>query len=296
VNDRARAGVLYAGTAFFIWGVVPLYFRALRAVSPYEIIAHRVLWSAVFATALLAVTRGFARLRAALGDRALLLRLALTSALVTSNWLTFVWAVNQGRVLETALGYYITPQVNMLLGMVFLRERLRPAQWAAVALAVAGVAVQVSLVGRLPWISLVLGVTFGSYGLLRKQTAVDPLTGMVVETAIATPVALAYLLWLWQRGALYFMHHERTTDALLMFLGVVTAIPLMLFAAGAQRLRLTTIGFMQYLAPSMAFVLAVFVFREPFGFGQTLTFVFIWTAIAVYSLDGWRAYAGRRAI
>jgi chloramphenicol-sensitive protein RarD len=283
--QRTRVGVLCTSGAFFIWGMVPLYFRLLQPVSPFEVIAHRVLWSMVFMVALLAVTRGFSAVRVVARNPAMLARLGLSSLLVTTNWLTFVWAVNAGRVLETSLGYFITPQVNVLLGLVFLGERLRRTQWVAVALAVAGVLNQIWLLGQLPWISLVLAATFGSYGLFRKQIAVDPLSGLLVETALATPLAVAYLIHLANAGTLHFSHHGWGRDVTLMFLGVVTAVPLMLFTAGAQRLRLTTVGFLQYLAPSMTFLLAIFVFGEPLGAGRMLTFALIWAGIVVYFVD-----------
>ena len=287
-DARARSGVLYAAGAFFIWGMVPLYFALLRGVSAFEIIAHRVLWSALFMAILLATTRGFGQLRVVLRQPRTVARLALTSALVAANWLTFVWAVHAGRVLETSLGYFITPQVNVLLGFLFLGERLRPVQWLAVALAAAGVLNQIWLLGQLPWISLVLALTFGSYGLFRKQIPVDAMTGLLLETSIAAPFALACLAVLWHKQALHFGQHGRMTDALLVFLGVVTAVPLMLFAAGAQRLRLVTVGFLQYLAPSMTFLLAIFVFGEHLGRAQMLTFAFIWAGIAIYAGDNWR--------
>jgi chloramphenicol-sensitive protein RarD len=296
-----RSGLLYTCTAFFIWGMVPVYFTLLRRVSPFEIIAHRVSWSMAFVAALLASTRGFSATRALLQKPRTVARLALSSALVACNWLTFVWAVNAGRILETSLGYFITPQVNVLLGFLFLGERLRPLQWLAVALAVAGVVNQIALLGQLPWISLVLALTFGSYGLFRKQIKVDPMTGLLVETALVAPLAAGYLLYLGQRGQLGFLHIDRGTDALLILLGIVTAVPLILFAAGAQRLRLVTVGFLQYLAPSMTFLLAVFVYGESLGLARALTFLLIWAGIGVYAVDAWRAnrvdsrYAARPA-
>lgn len=289
---ESRAGLVYGLSAFLIWGLVPLYFNLLRRVSALEIIAHRVLWSVVLLFVLLRLSRGFAAFRALARTPRRMAGLALSAALVTGNWLTFVWAVNAGRVLETSLGYFITPQVNILLGFVFLGERLRPAQWLAVALAVAGVANEVVLLGQLPWISLVLAATFGSYGLLRKRIAIDPLTGLFVETLLAAPVAVAYLAFLTATGRLAFGHVGRGLDVLLVLLGVVTAVPLMFFAAGAQRLRLVTVGFLQYLAPTMTFLLAVFVYGEPLGWARGLTFVFIWAGIVIYLVEGLRA--GRR--
>jgi chloramphenicol-sensitive protein RarD len=285
---RDRAGVLFTSGAFFIWGMAPLYFRALGPVFALEVIAHRVIWSVVFLVGLLAATRGFAQVAAVARNPRMLARLALTSFLVTNNWLTFVWAIGAGRILETSLGYFITPQVNVLLGLLFLGERLRPTQWCAVALAVAGVINQIWLLGQLPWISLVLAVTFGSYGLFRKQIPVDPISGLLVETLIASPLALAYLIHLGRAGTLHFAHHGRALDAMLVLLGVLTAVPLMLFAAGAQRLRLATVGFVQYLTPSMTFLLAIFVFGEPLGPRRALTFALIWTGIVLYCIDSWR--------
>jgi chloramphenicol-sensitive protein RarD len=287
-DRRATLGVLWAAGAFFAWGMIPLYFRALRAVSPFEIIAHRVLWSVVFLVAVLAFKRGFAPVRATLAQPRLMARLVLTSALIASNWLTFVWAVNAGRILDTSLGYFLTPQVNVLLGFVFLHERLRRAQWLAVLLALAGVVNQIWLLGQLPFISLVLALTFGSYGLFRKQLPVDAITGLLVETLIAAPFALGFLVYLQQRGRLGIAHQGRPTDLLLVGLGVVTAIPLLLFAAGARRLRLATVGFLQYLAPTMTFLLAVLVYGEPLGLARALTFVFIWAGILVYAADSLR--------
>jgi chloramphenicol-sensitive protein RarD len=287
-DPRSRSGVLFAGGAFLIWGVVPLYFSALRTVSAYEIIAHRVLWSMLFLSLLLGVTGGFGEVRAVFRRPRLVGQLALTSTLVAGNWLAFVWAVNAGRVLETSLGYFITPQVNVLLASLFLGEKLRRTQWMAVALAAAGVVNQVLMLGRLPWVSLLLAGSFGCYGLLRKQIEVGPVSGLLVETLVATPVAVAYLGYLTVTGALAFRHGSPARDVLLVLLGVVTAVPLMLFAAGAQRLRLVTVGFLQYAAPSMTFLLAIFVFREPLGLARAVTFLLIWAGIAVYAVDSWR--------
>jgi chloramphenicol-sensitive protein RarD len=288
---HARLGVLYTAGAFTIWGIVPLYFRAMKVASPFEIIAHRVLWSVFFLLLIMVPTRGLGALVAVARRPRTVALLGLTSALVASNWLTFVWAVNAGRILDTSLGYFITPQVNVLLGSLFLRERLRRAQWVGVALSAAGVLNQIWLLGALPWISLVLAITFGCYGLFRKQIAIDPLTGLLVETLLAAPLALAYLAQLSAHGALQFGHRSRAVDLLLASLGVVTAIPLLLFAAGARRIRLVTVGFLQYIAPSMTFAIAVFVYGEPLGLARALTFACIWTGIVVYAIDSRRAAA-----
>jgi chloramphenicol-sensitive protein RarD len=288
---RARAGVLYAGGAFFIWGIVPLYFTALHGVGPLEIIAHRVVWSVLFLVGLLAVTRGFGELRAVLGQPRMLATLALTSGLIAVNWLTFVWAVSVGRLLDTSLGYFMTPQVNTLLGFVFLHERLRRVQWIALLLAAAGVVNQIVLLGQLPWIALVLSASFGCYGLFRKRVQVDPITGLLVETLIISPLAVAYLLHLQRTGGLRLGQAGPLINLLLVLLGVVTAVPLMLFTAGAQRLRLVTLGLMQYIGPSITFVIAFLVYREPFVLAKVLTFIFIWTGILLYAADSWRTRA-----
>jgi chloramphenicol-sensitive protein RarD len=282
VNNPAVAGAVYASGAFFLWGAAPLYFRLLRGVAALEIIAHRVLWSMLFLLLLVPLTGRFSAVKAVLRQRRTLAMLAISGALVTSNWLTFVWAVNAGRVLETSLGYFITPQINVLLGFLFLGERLRRTQWLAVALAMAGVVNQIVMLGQLPWVSLVLALTFGCYGLFRKQIPVDPLTGLLIETGIGAPVAAAYLLHLARHQSLAFLHRGWLTDGLLLLLGLVTAVPLLMFAAGARRLPLATVGFLQYLAPTMTFVLAVFVFGEPLGAARITTFALIWAGIAVY--------------
>lgn len=279
-----RNGVLAAFTAFLIWGLAPLYFKAVGTVPPTEIVAHRVLWSALFLAALLALWRGFDGLRRLRAQPRLLGLLALTALLTGSNWLVFVWAISADRVLEASLGYFINPLVSVLLGRLFLGERLRPLQQLAVALACAGVLWRVLQVGALPWVALFLALTFGFYGLLRKRAPVDAVSGLFVETLITAPLAIAWLCWLRLGGTLHF-GHGAATDWLLPFAGVLTAVPLMLFAVGAQRLPLSTVGFLQYIAPTLNFMLAVFVFREPFDGPQLLGFGLIWAALAVYSTD-----------
>lgn len=287
----ARHAVLAAFTAFAIWGLAPLYFKAVGSVPPVEIVAHRVLWSALLLAVLLALWRGFGHLRRLRTEPRLLAVLTLTAVLTGSNWLVFVWAISADRVLEASLGYFINPLVSVLLGRLFLGERLRPLQQVAVALACAGVLWRMLQVGALPWVALFLALTFGFYGLLRKRAPIDAVSGLFVETLLTLPLALAWLGWLAVHGELNF-GHGAATDWLLPLAGVLTAVPLMLFAFGAQRLPLSTIGFLQYIAPTLNFVLAVFVFREPFDNLQLIGFGLIWAALAVYSLD--MASAARR--
>lgn len=279
-----RRGALAALVAFTIWGLAPLYFKAVGSVPPFEIVAHRVLWSLVFLTALLAFWRGFDGLWRLRREPRLIGLLALTSLLTGSNWLVFVWAISVDRLVEASLGYFINPLVSVLLGRLFLGERLRPLQRVAAALATLGVAWRVWQVGELPWIALFLALTFGFYGLLRKRAPVDAINGLFVETAVTAPLALAWLFWVARSGELHF-GTDALTDALLPLAGVLTAVPLMLFAVAARHLPLSTLGFLQYLAPSLNFLLAVFLFGEPFDTGQLVGFALIWLGLAVYTAD-----------
>jgi chloramphenicol-sensitive protein RarD len=253
-----------------------------------------VLWSALLLALMLATLRftgGFERVGAVLRQPRLLALLALTSLLTSSNWLVFIWAIDAGRLLEASLGYFINPLVSVALGAIFLGERLRPLQATAVAIACAGVAWRVWQLGSLPWIPLFLAGTFGLYGLLRKRAPVDAVGGLFIETLVVAPLALAWLLWLHAQGSLAF-GSGNPAEWLLPLTGVITAIPLMLFAVGARRLPLATVGFLQYIAPSLNFLVAVLLFREPFDTTQLVGFALIWLALAVYSADMVRA--GRR--
>ncbi|MCZ4305595.1 EamA family transporter RarD [Zoogloeaceae bacterium G21618-S1] len=274
--------------AFTIWGLAPLYFKAVGTVPADEIVAHRVLWSVVFLAALVGFMRQGPALRAAFGNRRLLRTLLFTALLTGSNWLVFVWAITHERVLEGSLGYFINPLLSVLLGRLFLGERLRPLQKLAVAIAACGVAWRIAAVGAVPWIALFLALTFGIYGLLRKRTPVDAIVGLCVETVLVLPLAVGWLGWLYLTGDLHF-GHDLHVDLLLPIAGVLTATPLMLFAFGARRLPLATVGFLQYLAPSLNFLLAIFVFHEAFDAARLAGFVIIWCALALYTADLLRA-------
>lgn len=283
-----RQGIAGTLTAFTIWGLAPLYFKAVGSVPSTEIVAHRVLWSLLLLAGLLAFWRGFDGLRRLRAEPRLVGLLTLTALLTGSNWLVFVWSISADRLVEASLGYFINPLVSILLGRIFLGERLRPLQKAAVALACAGVLWRVGQVGSLPWIALFLALTFGVYGLLRKRAPVDAINGLFVETLVTAPLAIGWLAWLAMQDSLHFGHGE-FTDYLLPLAGVLTAVPLMLFAVGAKRLPLSTVGFLQYIAPSLNFLLAVFVFGEPFDAGQLIGFALIWGGLALYSADMLRA-------
>lgn len=289
MDPNFRRGLFYALGAFVLWGVAPAYFKLIQQVPAAEIIVHRVIWSAVLIALVLLLSRRFVGWRHYRDNPRLLATLALSSSLITANWLIFVFAVNSGHLLDASLGYYINPIINVLLAVLFLGERLRPLQLAAVLLACLGVAYQVYELGRLPWVSLVLALTFGFYGLLRKRVLLDALNGLGVETALMVPLALAYLVYLWASGTAQFGHVSLRLDLLLVAAGVVTTVPLALFAAGAQRLPYTTIGFLQYISPSLAIVLAVGVYGEHFGQARAVTFGLIWLGLLLFSWDAWRA-------
>jgi len=280
-----QAGVLYGVAAYLAWGFVALYFKAVAHVVPLEVLAHRIVWSlALLAVVLTAQGRWGAAWRAT-RSRPVLLALGGSTLLIAFNWLVFIWCVAGGRVLEASLGYYINPLVNILLGFVFLGERLRRMQLVAVALAFVGVAYLTVQFGSLPWLGLALAFSFGFYGLLRKVAPVDAFTGLTVETSLLAPLALGYLLCLGASGSGVFGVVSRGQDALLAASGLVTAIPLLCFAAAARRLRLSTVGFLQYIAPTGQFLLAVIAFGEPFGRAHWISFGCIWTALAIYTTD-----------
>ena len=288
-HPEARTGLLYGLAAYVAWGVFPLYFKALdRAhVTPLHILAHRIVWSVLFLAALLWATRRWHEVRAALASRKTFLTLIASSALIAVNWLIFIYAVTDKRVLEASLGYFTNPLVNVLLGLIFLHERLRVLQTIALALAALGVAILTRHIGTFPWIPLGLALSFGFYALLRKTTAAGPLVGLAVETALLLPFAAAFILHAQLTGR---VRHPPTTWLLLLPSGIITALPLLWFASAARRLRLSTIGFLQYLAPSCQFLLAVLLFGEAFTPTHAVTFTLIWTALVLYSIDSLQAY------
>lgn len=290
MTDRhTRRGVALGLSAYLLWGFLPLYFKLLSAVDSSEIVAQRILWSVLLIGVLIAAARRREQFRAALADPRALRILFASALLIGVNWLVYVWAINARHVLETSLGYFLNPLVNVGLGVVLLKERLTRAQGLAVALAAAGVAVLAVGAGTGLWISLVLALTFASYGLLRKIAPVESLEGLAIETLILAPVAALWLGWLWKTGALSF-GRDAGESLLLAFGGVVTALPLLLFAAAARRLRYATLGLLQYIAPTIQFLLAVLVFGEPLTTAHLICFAAIWTGLAVYAADGIRRF------
>ena len=292
-SSEIRRGYLLGLVANTIWGLFPIYFKLLENIPAPEIIVHRVLWSALFGAALLFVWKHsgwWSELRAHPRRLAVL---AFSGLLIAANWLIYVWAVNNERMLEASLGYYINPLVNVLLALLVLRERLRRLQWLAVGLAALGVLQQVWLLGSLPWVSLALALSFGVYGLIRKQAPVAALPGLVVETWMLLPIALLWLAW--QPAAISTQPGFSTSNQfwLLAVAGPVTLIPLVCFNAAARHLPYATLGFLQYLAPTLVLLQAVLLFGEPLDSARLFSFVCIWVALAVYSLDAWLALRRR---
>ncbi len=284
-RPQTTAGVIYAGSAFLIWGLSPIYWKALASVPAFEILMHRMIWSFFFLAPFVLVKDKRREFLQAVTTRSTLLILVFTTLIVGFNWFLFIWAINSGHILQTSLGYYINPLVNVLLGVIFLGERLRKLQLAAVGLAFIGVLYLTVTYGQFPWVSLALAFSFGFYGLIRKVAPVGPLVGLTVETALLTVPALAYLVYLDQLGVGAFLRTDASTSLLLMGAALVTGLPLLLFTNGTKRLHLTTIGFLQYIAPSGTFLLAIFVYHEPLRPAQLLTFILIWSALTLYSCD-----------
>ncbi|SLM64959.1 MULTISPECIES: EamA family transporter RarD [Dickeya] len=287
-----RQGMLFALGAYLLWGMAPVYFKLLHQIPAIEILSHRIFWSFVFMVLLLSLSRKWGVVRQACRRPRQLLLLALTAALVGCNWLVYIWAVNHNHMLESSLGYFINPLVNILLGMLFLGERFRPMQWLAVILAVCGVLVQLWTLGSLPVIALTLAFSFGFYGLLRKKIAIDGQTGMLFETLWLLPAALIYLVWLADSPSSNLSTNPMSLNLLLMVSGIVTTVPLLFFTAAAVRLRLSTLGFFQYLAPTLTFLLAVLVYGETITPDRLITFAFIWLGLLVFTLDA--LYTQRR--
>lgn len=280
-----QKGAAAAFLSYLWWGSMPLYWKALSSVSSSEILGHRVVWSAIFTFALIAVTGQWHKTTVfAVKNKRKTLWLFLGGYLITLNWGLYIWAVNAGRILETSLGYYINPLVSMFFGMLFFGEKLRRAQRIAIAVAAAGVCIQIITIREIPLVSLGLALSFGLYGVLKKAVSIEPSVALLIETLSAAPAALAYLCWLQHTGAANFPY-SLTTDLLLAGTGVMTSVPLLLFAYAAQRIKLTTIGFIQYVSPTMTFLIGTFIYNEPLSIHRIITFACIWSALAVYSAD-----------
>jgi chloramphenicol-sensitive protein RarD len=283
-----RKGLIAAAAAFAAWGLFPLYFKPLREISALQVIAHRIVWSCVLVLIWTAARGELGEIRSALIKWRVVSRLALSATLITVNWVVYVWAVAHGHVVDASLGYFINPLVNVVLGVALLSERLDRAQWAAVALATVGVAYLTLMTGNLPWISLTLAVSFASYGFIRKVVQVEALPGLATETLLLVPCATAYLLWCESSASGALGHAGRAIDVLLIGSGPLTAITLFLFAYGTRRVPYSTVGVLQYIAPSLQLACGVFAFHEPFERTHAAGFALIWTGLIIYALDGVR--------
>lgn len=287
-SEESVRGTLYGATAFTIWGVVPAYYKLIEHVDSYELVSHRAVWIVVFNLIALAILGRLGTLRTIWTDRRTLGRLTASSAFIAMNWLVFLWAATHDRFLEISLGYFIAPLVHVTLGLVVLRERLRPLQAIAVGIASVGVAYIVIQYGAVPWVALVLPFTFGIYGLIRKHTIVNPIAGLTTEMALLLPLAAGTILYLGYTGHGHMGPSSLRDSTLLILNGPITIVPLTLFAAATTRIQLTTIGFLQYIGPTLTFLMAIFVFPEPFDRAKLIAFVFVWISLAIYTIDGVR--------
>lgn len=297
-EEPRNRGVLFAVGAYLSWGLLPIYWKTLQHVPAMEILAHRMVWSLGVVFALLAVKGRWRWIGMALRNRRVLGTFTASSLLLALNWYVYIWAVNANHVVETSLGYFINPLVSVVLGMVFLRERLRPGQVAAVLIAAGGVLYLTLNYGSLPWIALTLAVSFGVYGLLRKKATLDSLEGLALETMVVFLPALGYLVYVGTQGRLVFGHAGPATDFLLVLTGAATAVPLLLFAAGARRIPLSVMGIIQYVSPSLQFLLGVFAYGEALTPARLVGFCFVWLALLIFAGEGvmhGRAAARRRA-
>ena len=288
------SGILYGLSAYVLWGMFPLFFKQLQAASAIEVVLHRMVWSLVFVLIVLAVLRRWNWLGDVRRSPALLGKFAVSALLLAGNWLSYVWAVNNGHVLDASLGYFILPLINVALGFIFLHERPRKAQWVAFALAATGVLWMAVQSGHVPWLALLIAMTFGFYGLMRKTATLGALEGMSLETMLLAPLAVVALLWAGPSGpGSQWPAHDAHTWLFFLLSGPVTAIPLLLFAAGARRVPLSTMGFLQYITPSILALMGVFLYGETFAGPRAVGFVLMWVALALYTMEG--LWAGRRA-
>lgn len=286
-NNKAIHGIIFALAAYFLWGIAPLYFKQLAEVPAIDIIMHRIVWSALLLLVLVTLIKQWPKVRFAVRHKRSLVLLLASSFLIGVNWLIFIWAVNNDHLIDASLGYYINPLINVLLGKIFFSERFSKLQKAAIVIALIGVTVQVISFGSLPWIALALAISFSLYGLLRKQTSVDSIPGLLIETIMLLPLALVYW-WLFSSPASNMFTNELSFNALLITAGVVTVVPLLCFTSAARRLHLSTLGFMQYIGPTLMFTLAVGVYGEVLETSKLISFAFIWCALAVFTYDAWR--------
>jgi chloramphenicol-sensitive protein RarD len=281
-----NSGILAAIGAYALWGLLPMYWKSMQTVPPFEVLCHRTVWSLLFLLLPLIWSKRWQRIRQASRSPVTLITFLITSSMLGLNWFVYIWAVNAGHILDASLGYFVNPLISVLLGTIFLKERLRPWQWVAIGIAVCGVVFVTLGYGAFPWIALTLALTFGFYGLLRKTASLEALEGLALETAVLSVPALAYLVTLELTGAASFGHTATTTDVLLAFTGIATALPLLLFGYAARKVTLATVGVLQYITPTLQFLLGVWVYGETFTTTRMIGFGTVWIALILYSLEG----------
>jgi len=294
--DESTKGTISAITAFFLWGIFPIYWKALQYVSSTQILAHRVVWSLAVVLVLLSIQRRWNEAKSVISFYPNVSIFLVTSFLLGGNWLIYIWAVNSNQIVEASLGYFINPLVNICLGVVFLRERLYRSQFISVVLAFVGVLFLTLQYGRLPWIAFTLALTFGTYGLLRKTAKAGSMVGLLFDTGFLAPISLFYLLFLAAHGSGALVSINLKTDVLLIGAGVVTAVPLLLFAYGARRIQYSTVGFLQYITPTGQLLVAVFLYREQFTTAHAIAFGLVWVALLLYSISTFMTYKRRIAL
>ncbi|SMF17958.1 EamA family transporter RarD [Desulfovibrio gilichinskyi] len=283
--NNTRKGLIYAASAFIMWGMLPIYWKTLTGIPPLEILCHRIVWSFLFLTVVISAKKKWMEVITAVRDKKGKYLLIASSSLIGINWYVFIWSINNNHVVEASLGYYINPLVNVLLGFIFMNDKLNKMQGAAIACAFAGVMYSVIDLGKFPYIAITLAISFGLYGLVRKVMKVESLPGLFVETAVLTPIAGGYLLWRVFQGTIGIGKFGMEADILLLGAGVVTSLPLICFAIGARNLKLMTLGMFQYISPTLMLLLGIFMYDEPFNQTRLVTFCFIWIGIAIYIFD-----------
>lgn len=294
-NDQTKIGIIFAICAYSMWGFAPIYFKMLSTIPAPEVLMHRVVWSVFVLCFLVVGLRGIAKVRAAIVSAKVVKTLFFAGLLLALNWLLFIWAVNNNFMLEASLGYYINPLINVFLGRLFLGEVLRPLQKVAVGIAIIGVVLLLFTYGQLPWIALTLAFSFSIYGLLRKQVAVDSMPGLFIETLMMLPAAIIYWVWFAQVSG-DFTQNATSLNILLICAGIVTTAPLLCFTGAARRLRYSTLGFLQYIGPSIMFCLATFMYDEPLSTARLVTFIFVWSALGLFTYDSVTAYRAQRKL
>lgn len=282
---RAKQGVFFALAAYTCWGIAPIYFKLIKQVPAFEILAHRIIWAFCLVLVLILALKRMDRIMPIIRSPKLMLRLSLATMLLGTNWFIFIWAINNDHLLDASLGYYINPLLNVAIGIAVFGERMRRLQLIAIALAVVGVAIQVVTFGAIPWVALTLATSFAIYGAIRKRLPVDSISGLWLETTLLVPVMLGYLVFFADSEASNMLTNDWSLNALLVAAGLVTTVPLLCFTAAAQRIRYSTLGFFQYIAPSLMFLLAVLVYGEPLNSSKLVTFAIIWSALALYTID-----------